>query len=270
VTAREAFDAKRAAGRKLLAPYLCAGYPTPEATLPLMRAAADAGADCIELGVPFSDPLADGGVLQRAALEALRGGMTLSRALDAAAAFAAERPEVPLFLMSYCNPLLRMGPGRFAARACAAGLAGCIVPDLPPEAQGPLREAGAPPLVQFAAPNTPEGRVREVAALEPPFLYCVSVLGVTGAREEVADTTFPFLERVRRLTAVPALVGFGVGDGAQAARLASVSDGVIVGSALARTLGESTDPEECAERARGFLIALRRALDGAGRREPCC
>jgi len=270
VTARERIEAKRARGEKVLAPYLCAGYPTAEATLPLMRAAADAGADCLELGVPFSDPLADGGMLQRAALQALRGGMTLSRALDAAAAFTAERPEVPVFLMSYLNPLWRMGPGRFAARARAAQVAGCIVPDLPPEAQASLRGAGAPPLVQFVAPNTPEERVRALAALDPPFLYCISLLGVTGGREGLSEVALPSLLRVRRVTEVPTLVGFGVRDGVQAARLAGAADGVIVGSALAQALGESTDSEECAGKARSFLSGLRRALDGAGRREPCC
>lgn len=264
MNAARALRDKKASGHKLLAPYLCAGYPAPGATLPLLRAAADAGADCIELGVPFSDPLADGGVLQEAAQVALRGGMTLARALDEAAAFTAERPEVPLFLMSYANPLLRMGPEAFAARAAAAGVVGCIVPDLPPEDQGDFVSAGAPPLVQFAAPNTPDARVCEVATLSPPFLYCVSVLGVTGARQDVAPETVAFLRRVRGLTHLPALAGFGVGTPGHAAALAAECDGVIVGSALARAL-EGRGPAEWAGAARSFLEPMRRALDGAGK-----
>ncbi len=253
---------KKRAGRKALAPYLCAGYPAPEATPLLLRSLADAGADCIELGVPFSDPLADGGTIQQASARALAQGMTLAKALGIAREFAAERPT-PLLLMSYLNPLLRMGPRRFADLAREARVAACIVPDLLPEAQGLLTEAGAPPLVRFAAPNTPEGRLRELAALDPPFLYCVSVLGVTGARDAVADSTLAFLDRVRAATAVPALVGFGVSGPGQATALASRADGVIVGSALIRVLSECRGPEEWQGAAESFILPVRRALDGA-------
>lgn len=251
----------RQAGRKVLAPYLCAGYPTPEATPLLLRALADAGADCIELGIPFSDPLADGGVIQEASAEALKQGMTLVRALALAADFAAQR-STPLVIMSYFNPLLRLGPRRFADLAREAGVAACIVPDLLPEAQGLLSDWGAPPLVQFAAPNTPQNRLREIAALDPPFLYCVSVLGVTGARGGVADSTLAFLDRVKAATDVPALVGFGVSGPIQAATLAARADGVIVGSALIRALAGGRGVEEWQEAAKGFILPIRRALYG--------
>jgi tryptophan synthase alpha chain len=181
--------------------------------------------------------------------------MTLVKALNLARSFTA-RHRTPLLLMSSFNPLLRMGPETFARRAREAGIAGCILPDLPPEAQYLLPDA--PPLVQLVAPNTPEARVQELARLAPPFLYGVSVLGVTGARSGLADYTLPFLRRVKTATAVPLLAGFGVSTPEQARSVSAVCDGVIIGSALLRSLLEAADP--AAEAAR-FLAPFREALE---------
>lgn len=256
--------AAASSGRKLLAPYLCAGWPSADDTLPLLRALADAGADLIELGVPFSDPLADGASLQRAAQTALAGGMTLSRALEMAARFTAGS-GVPLVLMTYVNPLLRAGGAIALRRAADAGCAAVIVPDLPPEEAGLLAESGgrpALPLVPLAAPNTPDLRLRELAAGDPPFLYCVALLGVTGARADL-DASAPALLRRARAAApgLPMLAGFGVSGKDQAARLAAVCDGVIVGSALADHLRAQPPGADLPAAAAAFLRPLRAALD---------
>jgi tryptophan synthase alpha subunit len=244
-----------ASGRKLFVPYLCAGFPSEAETLPLLEALAEGGADAIELGIPFSDPLLDGPVIQAAAQRALAGGMTLPKALGIARSFTA-RHRTPLLLMSSFNPLLRMGPEPFARRAREAGIAGCILPDLPPESQYLL--PGAPPLVQLVAPNTPEDRILELASLDPPFLYGVSVFGVTGARTGVADYTLPFLLRVKAATTLPLLAGFGVSTPEQALDVAAACDGVIVGSALLKTLDAAPDRVQAA---RDFVRSFRIALD---------
>ncbi len=245
-------------GRKLLAPYLCAGYPRAETTVDTLVALAEAGADMIELGIPFSDPLADGPVIQAASQQALRQGMTLDRALDLAEAYAARATGVPLVVMSYANPILAFGAQAFGKRAQAAGLQACLVPDLPPEAQGLLEAEGIPPRVQFVAPNTSESRLDTLLALDPPFLYGVAIFGVTGARQDLADYTRPFLARVKARTDIPLLAGFGVSTPEQAASLAQACDGVIVGSALLRALEGAQDVPAAAK---AFLRPFREALD---------
>lgn len=252
---RTRFLDRIAQGRKLLVPYVCAGFPSEADTLSILESLADAGADAIELGIPFSDPLLDGPVIQAASLRALSQGMTLAKALALAKAFMARR-DTPLLIMSSLNPVLRMGPETFARRAREAGIAGCILPDLPPESRYLL--PGAPPLVQLVAPNTPEARLRELAGLEPPFLYGVSVFGVTGTRTQLADYTRPFLARVKAVTEVPLLAGFGVSTPEQARAAAEACDGVIVGSALLRALEGASDP---ARAAAAFLQPFREACD---------
>lgn len=245
-------------GRKLLVPYLCAGFPSEAETLPLLEALADAGADAIELGIPFSDSLLDGPVIQAASTRALRGGMTLQKALNLARTFTARR-ETPLLLMSSVNPLLRMSPETFARRAREAEVAACIVPDLPPEARFLL--PGAPPLVQLVAPNTPEDRLADLLRTDPPFLYAVSVFGVTGARTSLATYTLPFLKRVKKATQTPILAGFGVSSPEQAEELAAVCDGVIIGSALLQALQACEEPCQRPQAARDFLAPYRKTLD---------
>jgi len=239
-------------------PYLCAGFPSEAETLPLLEALAEGGADAIELGIPFSDPLLDGPVIQAASNRALAEGMTLPKALGIARAFTS-RNRTPLLLMSSFNPLLRLGPEVFARRAREADIAGCIIPDLPLEAQYLL--PGAPPLVQLVAPNTPEARIEEIANRNPPFLYGVSVFGVTGARTALAEYTLPFLRRVKGLTEIPLLAGFGVSSPEQAMEMAEACDGVIVGSALLRALEACANATARMLLARRFVESFRMALD---------
>lgn len=263
-----AFISERlASGRKLLAPYLCAGFPDADATLPLLHALADAGADLIELGVPFSDPVADGPVLQAASLRALRGGMNLEKVLELAAEFRRQRPEVPVLLMGYLNPVLAMGRERFAAKFDLAGLGGLLIPDLAPEDWPLLQVSGLPPLIPFAAPNTPDERLRELGCLKAPFLYAVSVLGVTGARETQGRGVPAFFARARECSGLPVLAGFGVARPDQVPALAQACDGVILGSALARAL-DAADPDDLPGAARAFLEPFRVALDA--KEVPCC
>ena len=258
MTLQQLLKERVTAGRKLLVPYLCAGFPSESDTLLLLEALVEAGADAIELGIPFSDPLMDGPVIQAASNRALAGGMTLPKALQLARAFTA-RNTTPLLIMSSINPILRMGPEVFARRAKEAAIAGCIIPDLPPEAQYLL--PGAPPLIRLVAPNTPAARIEAISRRNPPILYGVSVFGVTGARTALAEYTLPFLRRVKGLTEIPLLAGFGVSSPAQACSMAEACDGVIVGSALLRALETCADPAERAKVAREFVAAFRMALD---------
>ncbi len=255
-----AYVCERRATRKLLAPYVCAGFPTPEVTVDVLCALAEAGADFIELGVPFSDPLADGPVIQAASNVALGQGMSLSGALELAEAYAARKTGVPLVLMGYANPFLALGASELGRRCEAADIGALIVPDLPTESQVLLAAPGVPPFVQFVAPNSLEDRLEVALALDPPFLYGVALFGVTGARQDVADYTAPFLRRMKGRTETPLLAGFGVSTPEQARTLADACDGVIVGSALVRAL-ETAAPGHEAEAAGAFLKAFREALD---------
>jgi tryptophan synthase alpha chain len=251
---------KVTSGRRILAPYLCAGYPTADITVDTLVALAEAGADLIELGIPFSDPLADGPIIQAASQVALKGGMTLAKALDLAESFSARETGVPLAVMSYANPVLAMGAETFGQRMSKAGVAACLIPDLPPEAQGLVRGDGVPPLVQFVAPNTTEDRLQTALSLHPPFLYGVAIFGVTGARQDLASYTLPFLRRIKALTQVPLLAGFGVSTPEQAKHLCSAADGVIVGSALIRAISD-IDSAKVSGAAGDFLKPFRKALD---------
>jgi len=251
----ETLKTKVASGRKLLIPYVCAGAPSIEATLPILEALAEAGADAIELGIPFSDPLMDGPVILEAAHRALKGGMTLLKTLEIAKAFTAKH-DTPLIVMGSVNPILRMGATEFIKLAHEAGIEGCILPDLPLEDQYRLSGISQ---VQLVAPNTPDARVHALLSQAPPFLYCITVFGVTGARTSTADYTLPFLKRMKALSQTPVLAGFGVSTPEQAVELASACDGVIIGSALIRALN-AADPADLAGAAKRFLAPFRQAL----------
>ncbi len=253
----DTFERLRRTGRTALMPYLTMGYPRRDSVFSLVPAIVEAGADLIELGVPFSDPLADGATIQAASQQALDNGMCLALCLDQVATLRERGVEVPLVMMGYYNPILQMGEEQFAARAAQAGVDGVIVPDLPPEEAERLRQALAGHglhLVLLLAPTSDQARVRMVARLASGFIYLVSLTGVTGARDRLPVGLERFVERVRAATALPLAVGFGISTPAQAARVARIADGVIVGSALLKAIAASDAP---AAAARAFIAALR-------------
>ncbi len=257
------FENLRRAGRTALMPYLTMGYPQRESALALVPALVEGGADLIELGVPFSDPLADGATIQAAAQQALGNGMTLSLCLDQATALRAGGVTVPFVLMGYYNPIFQMGLERFARRAASAGIDGVIVPDLPPDESdalcAALRSRGVDSIF-LLAPTSEDGRVRLVAGRSSGFLYLVSLTGVTGARDHLPPDLESFVARVRPATDLPLAVGFGIGTPRQAARVARIADGVIVGSALVRAIGAAKDPVTAAS---AFVASLRAGIDGS-------
>jgi tryptophan synthase alpha chain len=224
--------------RAALMPYLMGGYPSLEASREAGLAAADAGADLLELGVPFSDPLADGPVIHAAATRALEEGATPHGVLGVCEALA---ERLPVVLMVYANTVLASGVERFAQRAVDAGAAGLIVPDMPHDEAGELRaacDAAGLALVPLVAPTTTEQRVREIGADARGFVYTVSLTGTTGERDSLPTELAATVEGVRAATELPVAVGFGISTGEQAARVAELADGVIVGSRIVRAAGE--------------------------------
>jgi tryptophan synthase alpha chain len=228
------FERTRAAGRIALMPYLPVGYPSVETTLALAPALVAAGADMFELGIPYSDPLADGATVQHATHVALQNGVTPALCLEVAQKIRA-LVDVPIVPMVYTNPIVRYGPDAFARDAAAAGVDGFLVPDLPPEESDELAEACARyglDLVYFVAPTSTDERMALVARESRGFVYCVALAGVTGARSRLSDALPEYLERVRRSIALPLVVGFGISQPEHVAVVAHYADGAIVGSAL--------------------------------------
>jgi tryptophan synthase alpha chain len=234
------FVRRRAEGRPAFVAFLTAGDPSLDRTVEAALELDRAGADVLELGVPFSDPLADGPVIQRASERALARGVTLPRVLEAVGRIR-ERSELPLLLFSYYNPLLQHGLERLACDAKAAGVDGVLVTDLPPEeADEWLEPARAADLdtVFLASPTSPPERLRRVAGASRGFVYAISRTGVTGERQSLSEDARPLVERLRALTAVPVALGFGLSTPEQVREAAAVADGVVVGSALVRFLEE--------------------------------
>jgi len=230
----EAFARARVEGRAALIPYLMAGDPGVEQSIAIALAVVGAGADVLELGMPFSDPLADGPTIQAAAERSLRAGTTLASCLDVVRGIRRES-QVPLVLMGYTNPVMRYGVERFCRDLAAAGGDGLIVADMPPEEADELRasaDAHGIGLTFLVAPTSDTQRIKQVAALTTGFLYCVSLTGVTGARTELPRALPAFLEGARAVTSLPVSVGFGVATPEQVQELAPLADGVVVGSAL--------------------------------------
>jgi tryptophan synthase alpha chain len=237
-----AFARARAEGRAALIPYVVAGYPDTETSLEIALAAANAGADVLEVGLPYSDPLADGATLQRASGAALRAGATLERSLRLIERIGAARPDLPLVPMGYANQVIGGGDGEAVARRLGdAGAAGLIVADLTPDEGRPFeavaRDAGLA-VVYLVAPTTPKDRRAAIAARSGGFLYCVSLVGVTGARTVLPSTVGPLIRDVRAVSPVPVAVGFGVSKPVHVRAIAKAgADGVIVASALVDALG---------------------------------
>jgi tryptophan synthase alpha chain len=255
LTAR--FTALRAAGRRALIAYLTAGHPDADASLDIMSAAASSGADVLEVGVPFSDPMADGPTIQASSQAALAAGMTLDRTLDLASRV---RPRIPLVLFTYLNPLLAAGRD-VLERAAQAGFSGVLVTDIPVGAD-PEREAwlGSGPLafVRLVAPTTPQARMAEIARHGSGFVYLISRTGVTGAREHLAADLPETVARLRAVCTLPIAVGFGISRPDQAAAVGRLADGVVVGSAFVGAAGTGGAPAVAA-----LARSLRSALDTA-------
>jgi len=252
-----AFAARRDEGRPALVPYVTAGHPERGATVAVLEALADAGADVIELGIPFSDPLADGPTIQRSSFRSLQAGTTVKDVLADLRAFRARR-ETPVVLFTYLNPVLRYGLDAFLADAVAAGADGLLLTDLPTGSDPEIERAvieGPLDLIRLVAPTTPVERVARVAEGGSGFLYYISRTGVTGARDELRAELAEELAAVRSAVDLPVAVGFGISTPEQAARVGGLADGVVVGSALVRTL-----EEEGIEAGRAFVESLRAAL----------
>ncbi len=258
------FHQLQATARKALVPFITAGDPSREATVPVMHALVDAGADVIELGVAFSDPMADGPTIQRSSERALARGAGLAYVLECVRSFRERDAHTPVVLMGYLNPIEIRGYARFAADAAAAGVDGVLLVDLPPEeateTRGIFSRHGLD-LIALASPTTSPARMAALCASAQGYLYYVSFAGVTGASHLNTQAAGVRLHALRAQTQVPVVAGFGIKDAASAAAMAAEADGVVVGSALVDCLAQATDAEDAARRAHAFLVPLRAALD---------
>jgi tryptophan synthase alpha chain len=261
MTIEEAFRGAQGEGRAALMPYMMAGYPDRETSLAVAESYVDAGADLVELGVPFSDPLADGPTIHAAATEALAAGATLETALEVCTSIA---ERVPVVLMVYSNMVFAHGgAAEFGRRAAAAGAAGAIVPDLPLDEADELREAlstAGLALVPLLAPTTPAERRARICAAAQGFVYVVSTVGTTGERQRLAEGLTDLVAATKDEADVPVAVGFGIGTPAQVAEVGRIADGVIVGSRLVRAAGEADDAAAAAAAVGEFLRDSRAAL----------
>jgi tryptophan synthase alpha chain len=258
------FRALRAEDRTALIPFITAGDPIPEATVALMHALVDGGADVIELGMPFSDPMADGPVIQHADERVLRKKIGIADILGWVRAFRARDVDTPIVLMGYLNPVVIHGIERFAREAAEAGVDGVLIVDCPIEEDAtlqPLRETGLQRIL-LVAPTTSDARLARAVDAAEGYLYYVSFAGITGAAKLSAQDIAPRVEDLRARAKVPVAVGFGIKDAASAKAVAAFADAVVIGSALVATLAGAAGPEQACERARAFLAPIRTALDG--------
>lgn len=258
----ELFDAVRSEGRTAFLPYMTAGLPGPATSLDIFKAMSDAGADAFEVGIPYSDPLMDGPVIQEGGQRALAQGMTLEAGFGLAEQVVTGTGR-PVLVMSYANPVLRIGADIFARRAADAGVSGVIIPDLPLEeaidVKATMEQAGLG-MVLFAAPTTTDARLADIAAARPAFIYGVAEMGVTGERAAQTDRPRLLAGRVRAVTDVPLVMGVGISTPEQAAALSGMVDGVIVGSALVRRVLEADSPAEAAGSVAAAVEGIASAL----------
>jgi tryptophan synthase alpha chain len=258
-----AFEAARGEGRAALMPYMMGGFPDQATSLAVADAYAEAGADLVELGVPYSDPLADGPVIHAAGTRALASGATLESVLEVCERLAARLPVVP---MAYANMAMARGPERFARELADAGASGAIVPDLPPEEGGEiaaaLRSAGLS-LIPLVAPTTPPERRARICAEAEGFVYVVSDTRTTGEREELPEHLSDLVAATRVEADVPVAVGFGIGTPEQAAAVGAIADGVIIGSRLVRAVAEASSPDSAAAAVTSFISECRQRLSVA-------
>jgi tryptophan synthase alpha chain len=260
------FAALRTRGERALVAYVMAGDPSLAATRRLVVQAERSGADVMEIGVPFSDPLGDGPVIQRAGVRALAAGTTLPRVLELVAELRGQ-VSIPLVLMGYYNPIFAFGLKAFAQAAANAGVDGVIVPDLPIEEGEPLEsEAGAAGLdvVQLVAPTSTPSRVRAIARRSRGFIYLVSVTGITGERREISKDLAGQIRTLRAVTTKPVCVGFGISNPTQAATVGRLADGVAVGSAIVRMIEERAQSAALVDDVGAFIASLKAPLKVAG------
>jgi tryptophan synthase alpha chain len=265
----ECFAALRGQGRKALIPYITAGDPTPQVTVSLMHAMVAAGADILELGVPFSDPMADGPVIQKACERALLAGVSLPDVLTMVAEFRRQNTQTPVVLMGYLNPIEIMGYHAFARRAATQGVDGVLTVDMPPEEAEPLvaacREGGLDRIF-LLAPTSSEERIERICTLGSGFVYYVSLKGVTGAHTLDVEDVGRHVAMIRRHTALPVGVGFGIRDAESAAAVAAIADAVVVGSALVKCIEQCLDTAEIIPEEVGTLLHTMRVAMDAGKR----
>ena len=266
-----AFDRARAASRAALIPYIAAGNPLPESTVPLMHALVQAGADVIELGIPFSDPMADGPIIQRAAEHAIAQGVGLTHVLEMVAQFRTQDQQTPVVLMGYANPIERMGQQAFVERAAKAGVDGVLVVDYPPEEMsvfGALLDQHQIAPIFLLAPTSTEERMASVGRIARGYVYYVSLRGVTGAGHLDTDDVARQVQKIRRHVAIPVGVGFGISDSDSAAKVAQVADAVVIGSKLIDVMNKAAQPmaperqtAAAVEAGHAWLRDIRVALD---------
>ncbi len=262
------FQRLKANRKKALIAYLMAGDPSLQDTETLVLELERAGADIIELGVPFSDPIADGPIIQKAAERALRSGTSLRRILDTVSALRA-RTQIPLVLMAYYNTIYAFDEAAFCRQAVEAGVDGLIVPDMPPEEAGPLEAAASaagPFLIFLLAPTSTPGRRAEIARRSKGFIYYVSLTGITGAKLTDLEEVRRNVAKIRQTTKTPVAVGFGIATPQDASQVASIADGVIVGSAIVRQIEEHQHDPRMPERVGAFIRSLKTAM-AVGREE---
>ena len=260
------FEALKAFGRKALVPFVTAGDPSLDALVPVMHALVRAGADLLEVGVPFSDPMADGPVIQRSSERALERGVTSQRVFDAVRAFRRDDNDTPVVLMGYLNPLEARGADAYARDAAEAGVDGLLLVDLPPEEAAETRDILATRglhLIPLVAPTTSPERLAIAGRDARGYVSYVSFAGVTGADRLHAGDAIAHCRIVREASGVPVLIGFGIKDAASAASVAGAADGVVVGSALVEAIAGAAGPGDAAARAGAFLAPIRAALDAA-------
>ncbi len=260
---KSTFERLAGEGRKALIPFITAGDPDAALTLPLMHTLVEAGADVIELGVPFSDPMADGPTIQRASERALAKGMSLRKVLELVVAFRATDGKTPVVLMGYANPIEAMGLEKFAGAAAGAGVDGVLVVDYPPEEAitfgATMKAQGMDPIF-LLAPTSTTARIEQVAAVASGYVYYVSLAGVTGAGNLNIEAVAERLPLIREKTGLPVGVGFGIRDASTAARIARIADAVVVGSRIIEEIEKSTAETACAN-VKALVADIRRGVD---------
>jgi len=257
----EKFRELKASDKKGLITYMTAGDPSLETNIEIASVMETAGADFIEIGIPFSDPVADGPSIQQASLRSLTKGITMLRIIETIGKMR-QRVKVPLIIMTYYNPILQYGLERFAPDAVLAGVDGLIVPDLPFEECGQLFDfAGSAGicLIQLVAPTTTDGRMEKIFSRSRGFVYCVSVTGITGIRNEIDTDLKALTDRISKYTALPIAIGFGIGGPLQAAMVAPYCDAVVVGSALVDTIANTKDPQTMSLKVNSLIKEIKTA-----------